>query len=61
MVPVKIPIPVASNTIPQIFWIKDSLFFNLVETVKNLLIKSPEIMKGIANPSEYVDKSIIPE
>ena len=46
---------------PQIFWIKTNLFLNLLEASKNLLIKIPEIINGIANPSEYADKSVIPE
>ena len=32
-----------------------------MEASKNLLIKIPEIINGIANPSEYTDKSVIPE
>ena len=32
-----------------------------MEASKNLLIKIPEIINGIANPNEYTNKSVIPE
>ena len=55
------PESVASNITPQIFWIKANLLLNLLETSRNLLIKIPEIINGIANPNEYAHKRVIPE
>ena len=37
------------------------MLLNLLETSRNLLIKIPEIINGIANPNEYAHKRVIPE
>ena len=50
--PVKIAIPVNNKIIPPIFVIVSICFLKLLEKNKNLSIKTPEIIKGIANPSE---------
>ena len=50
--PVKIAIPVNNRMIPPIFVIVDIYFLKLLEKNKNLSIKIPEIIKGIAKPNE---------
>ena len=50
--PVKIAAPVNSKIAPPIFLIVNIYFLKLSEKNKNLLIKTPEIIKGIANPNE---------
>ena len=50
--PVKIAIPVNNRMIPPIFVIVDIYFWKLLEKNKNLSIKIPEIIKGIAKPNE---------
>ena len=50
--PVKIAIPVNNKIKPPIFVIDDMYFFKLLEKNKNLSIKIPEIIKGIAKPNE---------
>ena len=50
--PVKIAIPVNNRTAPPIFVIVDTYFLKFLEKNKNLLIKTPEIIKGIAKPKE---------
>ena len=49
---VKMAIPVNNKIAPPIFVIVDIYFLKLVEKNKNLSIKIPEIMKGIAKPNE---------
>ena len=49
---VKIAIPVNSKIVPPIFVIVDIYFLKLLEKNKNLSIKIPEIIKGIAKPNE---------
>ena len=50
--PVKIAIPVNNKIAPPTFVIVDIYFLKFLEKNKNLLIKTPEIIKGIAKPSE---------
>ena len=50
--PVKIAIPVNNKIAPPTFVIVDIYFLKLLEKNKNLSIKTPEIIKGIANPNE---------
>ena len=50
--PVKIAIPVNNRIIPPTFVIVDIYFRKLLEKNKNLSIKIPEIIKGIAKPKE---------
>ena len=50
--PVKIAIPVNNRIVPPNFVIVDIYFRKFLEKNKNLLIKIPEIMKGIAKPNE---------
>ncbi len=50
--PVKIAIPVNNKTIPAIFVILDKYFLKVFENSKNLSIKTPDIIKGIAKPKE---------
>ena len=50
--PVKIVIPVNNKIAPPTFVIVDIYFLKLLEKNKNLSIKTPEIIKGIANPNE---------
>ena len=50
--PVKIAIPVNNRIIPPIFVIIGTYFLRLLEKNKNLFIKIPEIIKGIAKPNE---------
>ena len=50
--PVKIAIPVNNKIIPEIFVTFEIYFLKLLEKRKNLLIKIPDIIKGIASPSE---------
>ena len=50
--PVKIAIPVNNKMVPPIFVIVDMYFLKLLEKNKNLSIKIPEIIKGIAKPNE---------
>ena len=49
---VKIAIPVNNKIIPPIFVITKIYFLNFFEKNKNLSIKTPEIIKGIAKPKE---------
>ena len=49
---VKIAIPVNSNIAPPTFKMIDMYFLKLFENNKNLFIKTPEIIKGIAKPKE---------
>ena len=49
---VKMAMPVNSKIAPPIFVIVDIYFLKPVEKNKNLSIKIPEIMKGIAKPNE---------
>ena len=49
---VKIAIPVNNKITPPIFVATDICFLKLLEKNKNLLIKTPEIIKGIARPNE---------
>ena len=49
---VKIAIPVNNRTTPPTFVIVDIYFRKLLEKNKNLSIKIPEIIKGIAKPKE---------
>ena len=49
---VKIATPVNNKIIPPPFVIADTYFRKLLEKSKNLLIKIPEIIKGIAKPKE---------
>ena len=50
--PVKTAIPVNNKMTPPTFVIDDIYFLKLLEKNKNLSIKIPEIMKGIAKPNE---------
>ena len=50
--PVKIAIPVNNRMIPPIFVIIDIYFWKFLEKNKNLSIKIPEIIKGIAKHNE---------
>ena len=50
--PVKIAIPVNNRIVPPTFVIVDIYFRKLLEKNKNLSIKIPEIIKGIAKPNE---------
>ena len=50
--PVKIAIPVNNKIPPPTFVIVDMYFLKLLEKNKNLSIKIPEIIKGIAKPNE---------
>ena len=50
--PVKIAIPVNSKIAPPTVVIVDIYFLKLFENNKNLSIKTPEIIKGIASPRE---------
>ena len=50
--PVKIAIPVNNKIKPPIFVIDEMYFFKLLEKNKNLSIKIPEIINGIAKPNE---------
>ena len=49
---VKIAIPVSSKIIPPTLLIIEMYFLKFFENNKNLSIKTPEIIKGIANPNE---------
>ena len=49
---VKISIPVNNKMAPPIFVINNAYFLKLFENSKNLSIKIPEMIKGIANPRE---------
>ena len=49
---VKIATPVSNKIIPPIFVIVKIYFLKFLENVKNLSIKIPEIIKGIAKPKE---------
>ena len=49
---VKIAIPVNNKIIPPPFVIVDIYFRKLLEKSKNLSIKIPEIINGIAKPKE---------
>ena len=49
---VKIATPVNNKIVPPIFVIIDIYFFKLFEKNKNLSIKIPEIINGIAKPNE---------
>ena len=49
---VKIAIPVNNKIVPPIFVIIDMYFLKLFENNKNLSIKIPDIIKGIAKPRE---------
>ena len=50
--PVKIAIPVNNRIAPPTFVTVDIYFRKLLEKNKNLSIKIPEIIKGIAKPRE---------
>ena len=50
--PVKIAIPVNNRIVPPTFVIVGIYFRKLLEKNKNLSIKIPEIIKGIAKPNE---------
>ena len=50
--PVKIAIPVNNRMVPPTFVTVDIYFLKLLEKNKNLSIKTPEIIKGIAKPNE---------
>ena len=50
--PVRIVIPVNNNIIPPIFVIINVYFLKFLEKNKNLFIKIPEIINGIARPKE---------
>ena len=50
--PVKIAIPVNNRMVPPTFVTVDIYFLKLLEKDKNLSIKTPEIIKGIAKPNE---------
>ena len=52
-------IPVNNKIKPPIFVIDDMYFFKLLEKDKNLSIKIPEIINGIAKPNEYNESSNI--
>ena len=47
-----IAIPVNNKMIPPTFVIAEVYFLKFLEKNKNLLIKTPEIIKGIAKPKE---------
>ena len=49
---VKIAIPVNNKMAPPTFVIFDKYFLKVLENNKNLSIKTPEIIKGIAKPKE---------
>ncbi len=49
---VKIAIPVNNRMVPPTFVTVDIYFLKLLEKNKNLSIKTPEIIKGIAKPNE---------
>ena len=49
---VKIAIPVNNRMVPPTFVTVDIYFLKLLEKNKNLSIKIPEIIKGIAKPNE---------
>ena len=50
--PVRIAIPVNNKMAPPTFVIVVMYFLKLLEKNKNLSIKIPEIIKGIAKPNE---------
>ena len=50
--PVKIAMPVKNKIKPPVFVIILIYFLKLIEKDKNLSIKMPEIIKGIAKPKE---------
>ena len=50
--PVKMAIPVSNKIAPPTFVIIDVYFLKLLEKNKNLSIKIPEIINGIAKPKE---------
>ena len=50
--PVKIAIPVNNKMAPPTFVIANTYFLKLLEKSKNLSIKIPDIIKGIAKPNE---------
>ena len=50
--PVKIAIPVNNKITPPDFVIAGVYFLKLFENNKNLSIKTPEIIKGMAKPKE---------
>ena len=50
--PVRIAIPVNNKMAPPTFVIVVIYFLKLLEKNKNLSIKIPEIIKGIAKPNE---------
>ena len=50
--PVKIAIPVNNRIVPPTFVIVDMYFRKLLKKNKNLSIKIPDIIKGIAKPNE---------
>ena len=49
---VKIAIPVNNKIAPPTFVTMDIYFLKFLEKNKNLFIKTPEIIKGIAKPNE---------
>ena len=49
---VKIAIPVNNRMVPPTFVTVDIYFLKFVGKNKNLSIKTPEIIKGIAKPNE---------
>ena len=49
---VKMATPVNNRINPPTFVMTDMYFLELLEKNKNLSIKTPEIIKGIANPNE---------
>ena len=49
---VKIAIPVNNKIVPPTFVMIDIYFLKLFENNKNLSIKTPEIIKGMAKPKE---------
>ena len=57
--PVKMAIPVSNKMAPPTFVMVDVYFLKLLENNKNLSIKIPEIIKGIAKPKEYDDSNKI--
>ena len=56
---VKIAIPVNNKRTPPTFVIIDKYFLILLENIKNLSIKIPEIIKGNASPNEYEESNIM--
>ena len=50
--PVKIATPVNNRIVPPTFVIVNMYFRKLLEKNRNLSIKIPEIIKGIAKPNE---------